>query len=871
VLAVSPSVSDKQPAMRAAWVAVPVPSLDLLTYRVPADLPLPPRGGRVLVPVGTRVMTGCVVRVDDVAEGPTAATGDAVLRDVVEVLDEEAFLPAAVLDLALWVADYYACAPGEAVAAAMPPFAWVASMRRLRITEAGRAWLERRRPGFHEDMLGPAGVRRPPGGLQEAVLGALADGRPRSPGQIAAAIDSPIPSVRSVAAAVERAGLAASEQVLRGRAHAFKTVAYAALTVSGEDALRGQADGGGRETEGRVPALGGRQREALSALGGTPGGAAVSALRRRGISQDTVRRLAARGFVALRRERVERDLFRAPALDAGGAAGPGGPEPAAGRVALTAEQAGAVEQLEQLADAGRFESVLIHGVTGSGKTEVYVRLAGAMLGRGRRTLVLVPEIALTPALAATFRAAFGGRVAILHSGLGNGERHDQWRRIHAGEVDVVVGTRSAVFAPLPDLGAIVVDEEHDPSYKQEESPRYNGRDVAVMRAKREHALVVLGSATPAVETYHNATTGRYRLLALPRRVLDRPLAAVQVVNMRDEYARLGPEVVFSQPLEQAIADRLSRAEQVLVLLNRRGFATAVFCRQCGGTIDCPNCSVSLTVHTGGTWRARCHYCNYSSVVPKACPACGAPYLEQVGLGTQRIEAEAARLFPGARVARLDRDVLTRRGAVVDVLGRFARREIDLLIGTQMIAKGHDFPRVTLVGVISADVGLGLPDFRAAERTFQLLTQVVGRAGRGEQAGEAIIQTLHPEHYSVRHACRQDYAAFFEEEMRYRRALRYPPVVSLVNVVVRGPSLRGALDDATDLVERLRAASRGRGDVRVLGPAPAPLGRLKGEHRCQLFVKGPSRGDMREALRLALAARADLARRISVDVDPLTVL
>jgi primosomal protein N' (replication factor Y) len=392
-----------------------------------------------------------------------------------------------------------------------------------------------------------------------------------------------------------------------------------------------------------------------------------------------------------------------------------------------------------------------------------------------------------------------------------------------------------------------------------------------MRAKREGALVVMGSATPAIETYQNATTGRYQLLTIERRVLDRRLAAVSVVNMREQYALHGPDLVFSEPLQAAVAARLASAEQVLVLLNRRGFASAVFCRQCGGTVTCPNCSVSLTVHTGRTRRARCHYCNYSTTVPATCPTCAAPYLEQIGLGTQRIETEALRLFPGARVARLDRDVLGRRGAAADLLARFGRREIDLLVGTQMIAKGHDFPWITLVGVISADVGLGLPDFRAAERTFQLLTQVVGRAGRGETPGEAIIQTLYPEHYSVRYACQQDYAGFFREEIRYRRALRYPPIVALVNVVVRGPDFRTTLDDATDITERIRGAAREDQDLTVLGPAPAPFGRIKGEHRVQFFLKGTRGPMMRDALKAALQTRPDLRRRIAIDIDPLSVL
>jgi primosomal protein N' (replication factor Y) len=374
-----------------------------------------------------------------------------------------------------------------------------------------------------------------------------------------------------------------------------------------------------------------------------------------------------------------------------------------------------------------------------------------------------------------------------------------------------------------------------------------------------------------MESYHNAMTGKYERIVLERRVLDRPLASVTVVNMREEYADGGPDVVLSQRLREAIGTRLERREQSLLLLNRRGFAVSVFCRQCAGTVDCPNCSVSLVVHgEGPSRRARCHYCNYSSRVPSTCPLCAAPYLEQAGYGTERVEQEVRRLWPAARVARLDRDAIRRKGSLAELLTKFRAGEIDVLVGTQMIAKGHDFPRVTLVGVISADVGLGMADFRASERTFQLLTQVAGRAGRGEEAGEAVIQTLYPDHYSVQLACRQDYPGFYEREMKFRRDMRYPPLVALVNGVVRARTFSGALDDATDLVERTKRAG-GSEAFRVLGPAPAPLAKLRGEYRAQFLIKGVSRKRMRDAIRQGLAARPDIARRATIDIDPLSVL
>jgi primosomal protein N' (replication factor Y) len=828
--------------VRVISVAVPVPFLDQLTYGVPEELELPVRGARVVVPLGSRLVTGIVT-------GPAPLPADtSTIRPVTDILDGEAFLPDDVLDLALWVGEYYACGVGDAVAAAMPPRAAVQSERRVEITDRGRECLTEdgnvHASGIRAKVLDTLRSARRPVSVSTMASAIGASGRR---GDLPAAVSS---AVR----ALEHDGLVRVSHPLRGRASAHKTVRVAAITVQGRETLQ----------SGEAPSIGARQREALAVLSGTPDGLSLPALAERGCTPDTVTRLARRGLVALRRDRVDRDPF---ATAAGGCLHANGSS--AGRV-LTREQAVAFDRLSELAADRTFHVALLHGVTGSGKTEVYVRIAGVVQADGRSVLVLVPEIALTPAVATAFRAAFGDRVAIQHSGLSDGERYDQWQRIRRGEVSIVVGTRSAVFAPLANLGLIIVDEEHDGSFKQEETPRYHGRDVAIVRGKRGATLVVLGSATPAMETYHNALTGRYERISLERRVLDRPLASVRIVGMREEYAEHGTEVILSEPLRVAIGERLNRGEQALVLLNRRGLATAIFCRECASTIECPNCSVSLTVHTErrGTHRARCHYCNYS-VVPKTCPQCAGPYLERAGFGTQRVEAEIKALWAAARVGRLDRDTARRRGAVPRLLSQVARGEIDVLVGTQMIAKGHDFPRVTLVGVISADVGLGLADFRAAERTFQLLTQVAGRAGRGDSPGEAVIQTLYPDHYSIQHACRQEYSAFFEDEIRYRRAMRYPPIVALVNAIVRAPTFGQAMDEASDIVAALRQSGRGR--FQILGPAPAPLGRLRGEYRVQLFLKGTERTAMREALLAALASRPDLRKRMTVDVDPLTVL
>ena len=744
--------------MRLVSVAVPVPYLDPLTYNVPNSYPeLPPIGARVRVPIGTRTVIGCVVGHEATLDAGTAP------RDVAGVVDTEPFLPAPIVDLCGWVADYYVAGFGDAIGAAMPP-----------------------------------GSRR---------------------------------------------------------ADAFKTVRIVAATPHGLSAVRAGPDQPGVR-------LAPKQRDVLEMLASAPGGLAAVTLRDRGATADVVRRLIARGLLASRNERTERDPFEHRArVDV----------ERDGNRRLTPEQVAAIDTLAGLVDAGGFSVALLHGVTGSGKTEIYLRLADRVCGAGKQVLLMVPEIALTPSAVSLFRSTFGARVAIQHSALSDGERHDQWQRIRRGDIDVVIGTRSAVFAPLVNPGLIIVDEEHDTSYKQEEAPRYHGRDVAIVRGKASGALVVLGSATPSMESYQHAVSGKYAHVALAHRVLDRPLATVRLVNMREEYADEGPDVVISRALGAAIQERLDRREQVLVLLNRRGYATAVFCRQCGDTFECPNCSVSLTVHRARRgWRARCHYCSYAMDVPTSCRKCAAPYLEQTGFGTEKVELLLRERFPNARVSRVDRDSVRRKRGLTSLLSKFAAGEIDILVGTQMIAKGHDFPRVTLVGVISADVGLGLADFRAGERTFQLLTQVAGRAGRGEQAGEAIVQTLYPEHYSIQLACRQDYPAFFERELAYRRGMRYPPGVAMVCAIIRGRTFEEAMRTATDVVRRLEPSAK-RARFLVLGPAPAPLGRLRGEHRVQCFLKGTRRAEMRNALKEVLAAMPEARRRITVDVDPLSVL
>ncbi len=534
---------------------------------------------------------------------------------------------------------------------------------------------------------------------------------------------------------------------------------------------------------------------------------------------------------------------------------------------LNAEQKEALGEIWRWIVAGEFAAGLLHGVTGSGKTEVYLGAVEAALSRGKTAIVLVPEIALTLWVGRLVRARFGEGVAVLHSGLPDIERAREWWRVRHGDAGVVVGTRSAVFAPLENLGLIIVDEEQESSYKQEETPRYNGRDTAVYRAHLENAAVLLGSATPSLESYHNARAGKYHLLQLTSRVENRPLAEVRVVDLREEFRRQHRAAPVSESLRAAIALRLEERTQAMVLINRRGYSWSLLCRSCGAFVQCQNCSIALTYHKSRQ-RLECHYCGYSIRSPKQCPKCNAEYMYFVGDGAERVEEYLREQFPAARVARLDRDTVRTKREYQQVLGAFAKGEIDILVGTQMVAKGHDFQRVTLVGVVAADLALGRPDFRAAERTFQLLTQVAGRAGRGELSGEVLVETYYPEHYAIQHAARQDYVSFYEKEEHFRRVLHYPPFVALANVLVRDRKIENAIRWSRALAGHF-APFEERG-VKVLGPAAAPLARLRRDYRFQFVLKSPHRAVLGKALAGALdfcAAKRIPETAVIVDVDP----
>jgi primosomal protein N' (replication factor Y) (superfamily II helicase) len=565
-------------------------------------------------------------------------------------------------------------------------------------------------------------------------------------------------------------------------------------------------------------------------------------------------------------------------------------KPAAPVFELTAEQDCVLRAIEGRIGTGGFETFLLHGVTGSGKTEVYLRAIERVRNLGRKSLVLIPEISLTPQLLDRVNARFPNRVGVLHSALTATERWAQWREIARGAVDVVVGARSAVFAPIPNLGLIVVDEEHDPSYKQEEGMRYNGRDVAVMRGKLLDCPVILGSATPALESYENCRQGRYRLLEITRRVEQRALPTIEAIDLRRQFQapRFDPtrggatskspgddRQLISDTLANAVKTNFAAGRQTLLFLNRRGFANFLQCTVCGYVWRCPYCSVTLTLHLKLN-KISCHHCDYRRPTTDVCPGCNNTTLAGVGSGTERIEQALKQLVPEARLARMDRDTTSRRGSHTDLIRRWEKGEIDILVGTQMVTKGHDVFGVTLVGALLADLSLNLPDFRAAERTFQLLTQVAGRSGRGDIPGRVIVQTYAPDHYAIQYLISQDYKGFFAAESDFRRALNYPPFSRLVNLRVDGPKLADVEKRAQELASQLRefqaANSKLRGHIEVLGPAPAPIEKLRNRYRWQLLLRSKQSSNLLEfAHRASELFRASRAVRLDIDVDPYSML
>ena len=805
-------------------VALPVPLDMAFTYKISDRVPV--IGGRVLVPFRNDRLAGVVTALHD--RRPEVQT-----KTVLEVLDAEPVLDATLTQLGQWISQYYLAPIGEVFRTMLPLGAEIKKAKVYRITEIGLEALHasattgssrRSRQQVDTQML------------EYAVLDHLGDSADVLEGTIRSATGAN----RKVLDNLVRKNWIAREDASTVR-DARRTVQIAML----------------KEVSGR---LNSNQQKIIDALQQTGGRLEVEQLRNLAVPRTTLQTLVRRGIVELMEEPAE---FQVSGLKRRG--------PSHLDFIFNPQQKAALDSIQRSVEKKTFSVSLLHGVTGSGKTAVYLAAMQAVLEAGRSAILLVPEIGLTPAAAANLHQVFGDQVAILHSALTDDERAEQWHRIRRGEARIVVGTRSAVFAPVSNLALLVVDEEHDSSYKQEETPRYHGRDVAVMRGKLSNATVVLASATPSIESYHNAQTGKYGLLELGERVERRPLPEVEVVDMRFEFQQMGEDRIFSRQLVQEVSERLERGEQAMILLNRRGYSSIVLCRACGETLQCKNCSIALTFHKSG-YRMECHYCGYKRPVPKVCPGCGSEYIHFLGAGSEKVEERLHAAFPQARIGRLDRDTVRTRHDFERVLNQFHAGEINLLVGTQMIAKGHDVHGVTLVGVVGADFALGFPDFRAAERTFQLLTQVAGRAGRGETPGKVILQTFHPDHYAIQFAQQHDYRGFYDKEIRYRRWMHYPPFTALANVLVRSDKLDQTLK-WTGQLGRWFENTRNEG-TRVLGPSVAPIMRLKRDYRYHFILKANGRDKLNRTLKnmLAFADGQKIPRtQLIVDVDALSLL
>jgi primosomal protein N' (replication factor Y) len=753
---------------------------------------------------------------------------DYAVKDALRLLDPEPVLDDHLLDLGRWIAGYY-CAPlGEVLRGMLPLASEIRTGKVYSLTDAGR-------DAARQLSIEPAGED------PARQLLAIMENRSLS----AAHIKRKLPMADRALQAFVKRGWVSVEEVTNDRDP---------LRAPAEKLRVGLLETAGLPETARLPKLPKAERELLAYLSLHPGTHNLGELEAAVKNASTAARsLARKSLVSLVSEPLE--IRGAPVRT------PHDLNPA---------QRNAFELIRAAIEAGKFATFLLQGVTGSGKTEVYLNAIDVVLAAGRSALLLVPEIALTPAMAGQFFTRFGDKVAILHSAFSDSERAGQWRRIRSSGSTVVVGTRSGVFAPVRNLGLIVIDEEHDASYKQEETPRYNGRDVAIVRARASGACVVLGSATPSLESRFNAASGKYTLLELPERIAERPMPNVTLVDMRQEFLETRKNNTFSRALLDAIAERLKNNEQAMILLNRRGFSSFVACRACGERVECKNCAVTLTWHKRDR-RLLCHYCGYAEKVPSECAKCASDHIQFLGTGSERVEDELHAQFPAARIARLDRDTVTGKRQFEDILSNFRERNFDILVGTQMIAKGHDIPNVTLVGVVSADVGLGMPDFRAAERTFQLLTQVAGRAGRGDLPGVVYLQTINPDHYAIRLASQQDYPAFYEKELQFRRFMKYPPFAAMANVLVRAAEQENALRMSTELGRHLMPLPE---NMRLMGPAEAPVPRLKAEYRYQLLIKSASRKALNETLNRArefATANKWQATALVIDVDPLTLL
>lgn len=803
-----------------ARVAVPAPLPEALTYEVPDAFDASARpGARARVPLGRRKLVGMIV--ERTAEAPEGVE----LRPLDALLDAEPVLSRELLDLAGFVADYYLAPPGEVFRSMLPGSLPPWGDRKVWLTSAGA-------------------IARPRNEAEAEVVEALTTSGRLSLSELSERLGRPdLPQV------IER--LIADGRLASGESRRSTGVRYQAAVERPPGDLDAQLEAAGRSQEGRAVI------ELLAALGRP---ALISEITDRvGCGDGVVRRLVKLG-VLRRFTQVERVSLAHHRMEETGE----GPGP----ITLRPDQLRVLEAFEEGLDSEEFHAYLLTGVTGSGKTEVYLRAADRALEQGRAVILLVPEIALVPALARDLRRRFGGDLAILHSGLSAGERSQEWERIRLGEARVVLGPRSAVFAPVDNLGLIVIDEEQDASYKQDSTPRYHGRDVALVRGRAVGATVVTVSATPSLESRLNAERGKLVGLELTERVGSGVLPEGILVDLREEALRRRPgEVHFSEKLKQELEATFEAGDQAILLRNRRGYSPVLLCRACGEDHRCDDCGLPRTLHRREGWLL-CHYCGSRRPVPRTCGVCGEPALEPIGAGTERVEETFKTLYPKIAVDVLDRDTARKKGGLAAILERFARGETQVLIGTQMVSKGHHFPRVALAAVLSADTYLGFPDFRAVEKTYNLLVQLAGRAGRGDTPGRVVIQTFHPQHYAIQAALRHDDAAFVEEEMRFRRIFHYPPFTRMVQLLVRDKNRGKAEAAMRDLARAVHAHPLAR-EVRVSGPAPAPLERLKAQWRFQLLIRSESAHRLKELLHATLPDKP--AVDLVVDVDPLDLL
>lgn len=798
---------------------MPLPLHQPYIYRLPegcaADAAV---GKRALVPFGNRRLTGYIVAGSETVD-PKAT------KEILTLLDESPLFTAEQLDLFRWISRYYMAPLGEVIAAALPAGLELRDAVTLCLTGLGKAAVDAGRlQGPDQDLLAALGKR----GCRLTRLTSRAD----------------LNATEATLKRLEKAGLVTRQR----RFNHHQSVRHKTERVV---SLPEASVAGGKLSPTRKKIL-----AVLSEAGSMP----LAHLKTHcPTAPSLIPKMAAAGQVVETRQRVWRDPL-GDAIE---------PDTA---FKLNREQAAAVAAVKERLAKG-FDTFLLAGVTGSGKTEVYLQLAQAALDEGLSVLVLVPEIALITQTEHRFRARFGDRIGVLHSGLSKGERYDQWQRIQAGAASVVIGARSAIFAPLARIGLIVVDEEHDPSYKQDTAPFYSARDLAVVRAKMNAAVAVLGSATPSLQSSYNVEQGKFRLLRLKQRVSQRTLPEITLVDLTPQRIKRGLDRWISPALEKAAKETLARGEQVLLFLNRRGYASFPVCAACGEPLKCRHCDITMTLHQRSN-AYRCHYCGFSRAAAATCPHCGTGNLKPLGTGTEKLEQGLAARFPEARVARMDRDTTARKGSLVKILKQLRHGEIDLLVGTQMVAKGHDFPNITLVGVICADLTLSFPDFRASERTFQLLAQVAGRAGRGERPGRVILQTFTPSHFSIQAARRQDVEQFYRQEIAFRRDLGYPPCARMIQLRFSGRSAAATANVAAEagaLARREIRSEAGQADLMVLGPIEAPVARIKDRFRWQLLLKGRHSAPLHRSVRRLLAAihagGLDRSVRIRVDVDP----